>query len=267
MKIFLAHASEDKESVRAIHSILAAQGFETWLDEIDLQPGDNWQIEIPRAIRSSDIFIACLSRKSVEKQGYIQKEFRLALDTYAEKPPGSLYLIPLKLDQVEIPDLQLPEFGVRLRDIQWLDFWKPDGVERLIKAIKRGGSKIGSAPSESKAPANEALAALARAVAANNDELVNNQLKKILWTYAGHEAMERGYIETLDEANRIPCEVLKEIAQIFQSAGERDGKFYLFKTYRRHPGEAWGGCRAILYLGNGLGYRLDECGIHSYKEA
>ncbi|MEH2305164.1 toll/interleukin-1 receptor domain-containing protein, partial [Nostoc sp.] len=105
MKIFLAHASEDKPLVRNLHSRLLSHGFKPWLDELDILPGQTWRTAIPRAIRESDIFIACLSQRSVQKQGYIQREFRLALETYAEKPPETIYLIPLKFDNCEIPDL------------------------------------------------------------------------------------------------------------------------------------------------------------------
>jgi len=127
-RIFLAHASEDKQRVREIHSKLKGRGFNPWLDEIDLLPGQNWQVEIPKAIRESDVFVACFSQRSVSKQGYVQREFRSALIVYAEKPPGSVYLIPLKLDNCEVPDFQLPELGIGLRDIQWLDYWCPGAL-------------------------------------------------------------------------------------------------------------------------------------------
>ena len=136
-RIFLAHASEDKNEVRELYRRLEAVGFHPWLDEIDLQPGQNWQIEIPKAIRESNTFIACLSNQSVLKDGYVQKEFRLALSSYAEKPAGTIFLIPIRLDECHVPDLQIPELGVSLRHIQWLDYWKPDGFQRLIRAIQR----------------------------------------------------------------------------------------------------------------------------------
>jgi hypothetical protein len=136
-RIFLAHASEDKDDVRELYRRLEAVGFHPWLDEIDLQPGQNWQIEIPRAIRESKAFIACLSNQSVLKDGYVQKEFRQALSSYAEKPVDTIFLIPLRLDECHVPDLQIPELGVSLRNIQWLDYWKPDGFQRLVSAIQR----------------------------------------------------------------------------------------------------------------------------------
>ena len=85
---------------------------------------------------ASDFVILCLSQESVEKEGYLQKEFRLALNKYAEKPPGKIFLIPLKFNECQIPDLQLPDLGVNLRDIQWLNYREADGFENLIRAIK-----------------------------------------------------------------------------------------------------------------------------------
>jgi hypothetical protein len=47
-RIFLCHASEDKAQVREVYRRLAAiQGFEPWLDEENLLPGQIWENEIP----------------------------------------------------------------------------------------------------------------------------------------------------------------------------------------------------------------------------
>ena len=136
LRIFLAHASEDKPQVRQLYQRLREAGYRPWMDEVDLIPGQNWRDEIPRAIKGSDIFIACLSSRSVSKRGYVQREFRLALNQLAEMPAGEIYLIPLKLDDCEIPDLRQAEYGVNLRDIQWLDYGKAGGWEKLLQAIK-----------------------------------------------------------------------------------------------------------------------------------
>ena len=135
LRIFLAYASEDKPQVRQLYQRLCGAGYRPWMDEVDLIAGQNWRDEIPQAIEKSDIFIACLSSRSVSKRGYVQREFRLALNQLAEMPAGEIYLIPLKLDDCEIPDLRQAEYGVNLRDIQWLDYWKPRGWERLLQAI------------------------------------------------------------------------------------------------------------------------------------
>jgi hypothetical protein len=144
MRIFLAHASEDKEKVRDLYQKLKSHGFNPWLDEEDLLPGQLWRSEIPKALQSSDFCLACLSKVAVSKEGYIQREFRLALAKYADKPAGTIWLIPVRFDECDVPDHQIPEVGVSLNGFQWVDLWKPGGFERLIKAIdiRRDSSSI-----------------------------------------------------------------------------------------------------------------------------
>ena len=135
IQIFLAHASEDKPAVFALYDRLKAAGYKPWLDKKNLIPGQIWRDEIPKAIKASDIFVACLSSKSANKRGYIQREFRIALDTLGEMPSGTIYFIPMRLEECEIPDLRLSEGGLNLRDIHWLDYWEADGFEQLERAI------------------------------------------------------------------------------------------------------------------------------------
>lgn len=136
VRIFLAHASEDKPFVRDLYYKLKQYGYMPWLDEVDLLPGQVWRDEIPNAIKNSDIFIACLSQQSIAKRGYVQREFRLALNKFSECIPGDIYLIPLLLNDCEIPDLRLGEYGISLRDIHWLKYYEADGFERLKRSIE-----------------------------------------------------------------------------------------------------------------------------------
>ena len=123
-RIFLAHAREDKPQIRKLYADLKARGLDPWLDEFDLMPGQIWKVEIPKAISQAGMFLACLSSRSVEKIGYVQNEFRLALSAFGERPPGSIYLIPIRLDDCDVPDLQIPDRGLGLKDIQWVDLWQ-----------------------------------------------------------------------------------------------------------------------------------------------
>jgi len=135
IQIFLAHASEDKPAVLALYDRLKQAGYKPWLDKKDLIPGQNWRDEIPKAIKASQIFLACLSAKSANKQGYIQRELRIALDTLGEMPQGTIFFIPMRLEECEIPDLRLAEVSLKLRDIHRLDYWEEDGFEQLERAI------------------------------------------------------------------------------------------------------------------------------------
>lgn len=133
--VFLAHASEDKAVVRSLHHRLVQSGVRAWMDEVDLLPGQDWQSEIARVLAESDFVIACISRNSVRKNGYVQKELRTALGLQAARSPGSIYLIPVVLDGSEPPDLRIPELGVSLRNIQWLDLATHGAFDRLLRTM------------------------------------------------------------------------------------------------------------------------------------
>lgn len=137
-QIFIAHAKEDYEKVVELYNKLKEEGDKPWLDKKNLIPGQNWREEIPKAIRESDIFIACLSKNSVRKKGYVQREFKQALKELEEMPSGTIYVVPLRLDECEVPEIRQSESGVNLRDIQWLDYWEEEGWSMLVRAIEYG---------------------------------------------------------------------------------------------------------------------------------
>ncbi len=99
LKVFLCHASADKPTVRELYHQLNAEGWiDAWLDEIKLLPGQEWDMEIEKAVEDADVVIVCISTRSVDKEGHVQKELRYVLNIADEKPEGSIFVIPLKLD-------------------------------------------------------------------------------------------------------------------------------------------------------------------------
>jgi hypothetical protein len=112
IQIFLCHASEDKAAVETIYDRLKGLGYSPWLDKKDLLPGQRWRVEIPKALRASDYILICLSKASVAKRGYVQNEFKLALEVLQEIPEGTIYGIPVRLDDCPIPDLLVTCNGV-----------------------------------------------------------------------------------------------------------------------------------------------------------
>ena len=127
LKVFLCHSSEDKSSVRELYHRLIADNIDPWLDEEKLLPGQDWELEIRKAVRSSDSIIVCLSQNSVTKAGYVQKEIKLALDVADEQPEGKIFLIPLKLEECNAP--------LRLISRQWVNLFEAKGHTKLITAL------------------------------------------------------------------------------------------------------------------------------------
>jgi len=128
LKAFLCHSSEDKPVVRELYSRLRQDGVNPWMDETDILPGQDWDMEIRQAVRNSDAILVCLSSTSVGKEGYVQKEIKFALSISDEKPEKTIFIIPIKLDDCNVPD--------RLKKWQWIEHYQEDWYERLIRALR-----------------------------------------------------------------------------------------------------------------------------------
>ncbi len=135
LKVFLNHIHEDKPQVRRYCDRLAADGFAPWLDERELLPGQAWRPTISRAVRDSDAVVVFLSRASVRKKGFGQKEIRLALDVLDEQPEDAIFLIPARLEECDVPD--------RLSSQQYVDLFASDGYDRLQRALRVRARELG----------------------------------------------------------------------------------------------------------------------------
>lgn len=135
LSVFLCHASGDKPAVREFYHRLKADGIKPWLDEEDLLPGQDWQLEIPKAVKTSDLVIVCLSRSSITKAGYVQKEIKFALSAADEQPEGEFFIIPVKLEECDAPS--------QLSRLQWVNLVEEKGYERLLRALRVRASRIG----------------------------------------------------------------------------------------------------------------------------
>jgi hypothetical protein len=99
-RIFLCHASEDKERVKELYRQLEEAGYHPWLDKHDLLPGQKWEVEIKRILRDPyNLVVVCLSGNSITKRGVVQREIKWALDVLEETPSGTIYLIPARLEE------------------------------------------------------------------------------------------------------------------------------------------------------------------------
>jgi hypothetical protein len=127
LRIFLCHSSGDKDSVRNLYTKLTNDGYGVWLDEVELIGGQEWATVIPQAVRLSQVILVCLSQTSVNKVGYVQKEIRIALDAADEQPEGSIFIIPVKLEDCKVPD--------RLSRWQWVDLYQKNGYGKLKAAL------------------------------------------------------------------------------------------------------------------------------------
>jgi hypothetical protein len=116
--------------VRKLFKILKESGLDPWLDEENLMPGVKWDDKIVDAIEKSRFFIACISSHSITKDGYIQKELRVALSNLEKKSAEAIYFIPALIEDVDLPNITVGT--IRLADYQAAKIYDPTGMQNLV---------------------------------------------------------------------------------------------------------------------------------------
>jgi len=139
LKVFLSYAHSDKEEVYKLYKRLVKVGVDTWIDKERLLAGQDWSTEIRKAVKKSDVVVVCLSRQ-FSKAGFRQKEVRIALEESDMKPPGTVYIIPAKLEDCEVPDI--------LAQWQWVHLYERDGYKQLLLSLESRANQIRGSASE-----------------------------------------------------------------------------------------------------------------------
>lgn len=133
--IFISYATPDRERVIPFADWLNNEGFNVFMDFRNVMPGQRWDFEIKRALKKATFFLMFLSENSVDRRSYLQRELKTALDIYTEKLVDDIYLIPILLDKVTIPE--------EIKDFQYVDSKESDCQQKILKSIKNQLSRYG----------------------------------------------------------------------------------------------------------------------------
>ncbi len=66
--------------------------------------GRPWELEISNAVKKSDCIFVFINSLSINKSGYLHKEITMALDIAQKQPEGAIYIIPVLIDTLDIPN-------------------------------------------------------------------------------------------------------------------------------------------------------------------
>lgn len=136
--VFLSYCSEDRDVVRVIARELTAKKVKIFFDEQDIEPADEWDRVIRDNLARSALFIPFISRTTeVQGRRYFWSEWRLATEVEQREPPGSKFILPVALDDLDPTSAQVPP---RFRDLQWykLRDGKPTNefIELVVKQYR-----------------------------------------------------------------------------------------------------------------------------------
>ncbi len=123
--IFISHSSKDQKVARTICTALENRGLTCWVYSRNIQPGQNFQEQIVRAIRAAKIMVLVFTANA-NNSNEIKKELALASQ-------NNLVIIPVRIEDVTPNEAFAYEFATR----QWIDLfddWEKS-IARLVELI------------------------------------------------------------------------------------------------------------------------------------
>jgi LysM repeat protein len=132
LRVFLCYTSTDKPKVLELYRrLLREDWIDPWIDKEKILPGQHWSTVIRQSLSEADSVIIFISKKSTTKESFVQREMNLAWELSLNKPRGTIYLIPLRLENCEVP--------FDLRERQWVDYFGENQEQTyrlLLKSLK-----------------------------------------------------------------------------------------------------------------------------------
>lgn len=136
--IFISYAKEDYDYALEIFDFLKEEGFEPWMDKKNLMPGQDWDHVLAKTLKQVDFILIVISEISVSKRGYVQREFKRALEYWEERPQSDIYILPVKINECEVP--------APLNRFHWIEFESEDFREKILASINSQVKNIKEKP-------------------------------------------------------------------------------------------------------------------------
>ncbi|HET9587609.1 MAG TPA: toll/interleukin-1 receptor domain-containing protein, partial [Anaerolineales bacterium] len=127
MSTFISYSRIDSSFAIRLAKDLKLEGYDAWLDQLDIPVGARWDDELANALESCTTLIIVLSPESIRSQN-VKDEVGYAIDAGKQ-------ILPVRIKPGEMP--------FRLRRFEYVDFTNQsyeDGLEEVKNLISSGGS-------------------------------------------------------------------------------------------------------------------------------
>jgi hypothetical protein len=112
---FISYAAENRNDALSLANDLNQRGILTWFHEDVTLPGDNPQTRMAQIIEQIDYFIPILSCQ------YNNRELHLAMHQQSSLPEHKRFIIPIQLDDCDIPNSLKKLTPLKMTDKNWLN--------------------------------------------------------------------------------------------------------------------------------------------------
>jgi hypothetical protein len=121
MHVFISYNSRDKDVAEPLAAQLRLVGVDVWLDNWEILPGDSIPGKVSEALAVVDVVVVLWSENAAASR-WVGAELDTALARRLSD--GDLRVIPLRLDDAELPAL--------LQPIKWLTLYDPPADTRAV---------------------------------------------------------------------------------------------------------------------------------------
>ncbi len=137
--VFISSGPADSNGADLIQMTLEAAGVRVWRNSADVRPGEDLGARIRQAISGNAlVFLACFSRASITSARSRQyEELTWALRELRRRRPDVPWLIPVRFDDCELPDLEFGD-GRSLSSLCTADLFgarRQEELERLVATV------------------------------------------------------------------------------------------------------------------------------------
>jgi hypothetical protein len=127
--IFLNYAPGDIENARKVRRrIQEYRGVSVWIDEDDLLPGQNRELEIRKVIKTAEIVVTLLSVQALSTKSPFHTRLRRAIEVADEQPEGTIFIITVKLEPCVVPE--------NLEKWQPVNMYEDGAYEKIFRSIR-----------------------------------------------------------------------------------------------------------------------------------
>lgn len=128
-RIFIIYSHKDKDKARDVTLMLREMGYNPWLDEEEIVPGQNWNKAIHQAIENSSVALFLASNNTQEKESFVFNEVKAAREVLRAHDEAHSPIIPVLLEK----EAELPK---ELGKIHAVKLFESDGKPQLDKGLK-----------------------------------------------------------------------------------------------------------------------------------
>lgn len=128
-RIFIMYSHADAEHAKRLVDSLREAGYNPWYDQDEIAPGQRIAETVANGIAQSAVALLLVSKNLDLQKEVINRELKAALSTMRSRDETFSPVIPIRLDETDVPE--------SLLGVQWLSMNDDTFLERLDKGLKR----------------------------------------------------------------------------------------------------------------------------------